>query len=206
LLSTIQDVQARAVERMAIRRDVLGSSMSGVSCPEDTIACRSSASDTRRESRTNMSGAAPAFAAARGLQSRINMGIAIRPSSGVGGIVKGDSWLDALTKLVPGEVIIGFTGALQVGGVEEDRNAHLAILIIFTCLAPLVLWWSARRAQTDVHWLQYVIRTGAFVLYGLGSDHLLIKMLGGMHWIPGVGAFVVALLAALVLAPPGTQS
>jgi hypothetical protein len=114
-----------------------------------------------------------------------------------------DSWLDALAKLIPGEVIIAFTAALQVSGVGDSRSAHLAILVVFAALCPVVLWASSRRAGVVAHWLQYAVRTIAFVLYGLDGDHVLLTWLDNLAWIPGVGAVVVAVLAALVLSPPG---
>jgi hypothetical protein len=116
-----------------------------------------------------------------------------------------DSWLDALVKLIPGEVIIAFTAALQVSGVGDSRSAHLAILMVFAALCPIVLWASSRRAGIAAHWLQYAVRSIAFVLYGFGSDHVLLSWLNTLAWIPGVGALVIAVLAALVLSPPGTQ-
>lgn len=121
-------------------------------------------------------------------------------------MVRSDSWLDALTKLVPGEVIVGYTGALQVNGVADDSVAHLTILVLFTCLAPVVLWRSARQVHSDVPWLQYTVRTLAFVLYALGSDRFFMESLGHLQWIPGVGAFAVVLLAALVIVPPGAHA
>jgi hypothetical protein len=56
-----------------------------------------------------------------------------------------------------------------------------------------------------VHWLQYVVRSAAFVLFALGSDGVLMVWLDSLAWIPGVGALVVAVLAALVLSPPGAH-
>ena len=116
-----------------------------------------------------------------------------------------DNWLDALAKLIPGEVMIAFTAALQLDGVGDQRSAHLAILVLFAALCPIALWASARRAAVGAHWLQYVVRTAAFALYGLGADHVLLAWLGDLAWVPGVGALVVAVLAALVLSPPGAR-
>jgi hypothetical protein len=133
------------------------------------------------------------------------MGIPIRKNSSEGGTVRGDSWFDALAKLIPGELIVAYAGALHVEGVANSRTAHLTILVAFTCLSPLVLAWSGKRAHTRPDWLQYVVRTIAFVLYALGSDADLVRWLAMPSWIPGVGAFVIALLAAFVLAPPGAD-
>jgi hypothetical protein len=116
-----------------------------------------------------------------------------------------DSWLDALAKLIPGEMIIAFTAALHVPGVGNERLTHLTILVVFTALIPVVLWTSVRRAGVGAHWLQYAVRSTAFVLYGFGSDVVLMSWLDKLEWIPGVGALVVAVLAALVLSPPGAQ-
>jgi hypothetical protein len=116
-----------------------------------------------------------------------------------------DSWLDTLAKLVPGEVIIAFTAALHVSGVGEVVSTHLAIVAVFAALCPIVLWASVRRAGVQAPWLQYVVRSTAFVLFGLGSDRVLMAWLDQLQWIPGVGALVVAALAALVLSPPGAQ-
>jgi hypothetical protein len=116
-----------------------------------------------------------------------------------------DSWLDALAKLIPGEVIIAFTAALHVSGVGDVVGTHLAIVGVFAALCPVVLWASVRRTGSGAPWLQYVVRSTAFVLYGLASDRVLMDWLGQLQWIPGVGALVVAVLAALVLSPPGAQ-
>jgi len=114
-----------------------------------------------------------------------------------------DSWLDALAKLVPGEVIVAFTAALQLPGVGDGLAAHLTILIVFAALVPAALWRSAQRAATVAPVLQYVVRTAMFVLYGFGSDRVLGAWLGGLSWLPGVGGIAIALFAALVLVPPG---
>lgn len=116
-----------------------------------------------------------------------------------------DSWLDALAKLIPGEVIISFTAALHVSGVGDVVSTHLAIVAVFAALCPVVLWASARRTGAAAPWLQYVVRSAAFVLYGLASDRVLMDWLDPLRWIPGVGALVVAVLAALVLSPPGAH-
>jgi hypothetical protein len=116
-----------------------------------------------------------------------------------------DSWVDALAKLIPGEVIVAFTAALQVSGVGNGIVSHVAILVVFASLCPLVLWISAMRAAMKAPWLQYVVRTLAFALYGLGSDPVLMVRLDKLQRIPPVGALVVAVLAALVLSPPGAQ-
>lgn len=127
------------------------------------------------------------------------------PSAELAASSDGDSWLDALVKLIPGEIIVAFTAALRMPGVGDAWGAHVAILVILTAMAPLVLWSSVRRAGTHAHWLQYVVRSAAFVLYGVGSDPVLLQRLGPLQWILQVGALLVPILAALVLCPPGTQ-
>lgn len=114
-----------------------------------------------------------------------------------------DSWLDALTKLLPGEVIAAFTAALQIDGVGGSRVAQLVILLVLAPFAALVLYISVRGTATSVHPLQYVVRVAAFLLYGLASSPALMAWLDGLRWIPGVGALVVALLASFVISPPG---
>jgi len=116
-----------------------------------------------------------------------------------------DSWLDGLAKLVPGEVIVAFTLATQVPGVANTACAHLVILIVLAALVPLVLWSSAKRAGVAAPFLQYTVRTLAFLLYGSGTDAVLMRSLDQLTWILQVGALVVAALAALILSPPGTQ-
>lgn len=95
---------------------------------------------------------------------------------------------------------------LRVPGVGDVRVAHVAILVVMTAMVPLVLWSSSRRAGIRAHWLQYVVRSAAFLLYGGGSDPVLLQWLGTQQWIVQVGALLVPLLAALVLCPPGAQS
>jgi hypothetical protein len=114
-----------------------------------------------------------------------------------------DSWLDTLAKLVPGEIMVGFAAARQVPGVGDQLTAHLAILIVFATLVPVALRHSARRAGITAPGLQYVIRTASFVLYGLGSDRVLVAWLGDISWLPTIGGVAIALFAALVLVPPG---
>jgi hypothetical protein len=119
-----------------------------------------------------------------------------------------DSWLDALSKLVPGEVIVAFTAALQLPSIGDQLTPHLAILILFAALVPAALWRSARRAGTAAPLLQYVVRTAMFVLYGLGTDSFLAQQLNDLRlsWIPGVVGIALALFAALVLSPPGAAA
>lgn len=119
------------------------------------------------------------------------------------GTPRPDDWLDALAKLVPGEVILAFHAALRVIGVGASTGAHIAILVIFTSIVPVLLWESARKSGARAPWLQYVVRTLAFALYGFGSDLVLDATLRPVDWM--VGALVIALLTALVLSPPGAQ-
>ncbi|MBK7079110.1 MAG: hypothetical protein IPH44_43275 [Myxococcales bacterium] len=112
-----------------------------------------------------------------------------------------DGFLDSLAKLVPGEVLAGYVAALQAPGVGDHRAVHLGILVVFTALAPLVLWASARRSG-GAHWLQYVVRTAAFVLVAAGGDPVLLAWLDGLRFVPSVGAIVIVTLAAVILAPP----
>lgn len=116
-----------------------------------------------------------------------------------------DGFLDSLAKLVPGEVLAGYVAALQAPGVDDHRGVHLAILAVFTALAPLVLWASARRSG-GAHWLQYAVRTAAFVLVAAGGDPVLLAWLDGLRFIPSVGAIVVVTLAAVILAPPSSAA
>ncbi len=131
-----------------------------------------------------------------------SMGVAIRQAQHEALVPARDSWLDALTKLVPGEVIAAYTAVLQIEGVEESSFAQVAIVAALSPLAPLVLFASARRSRASVHPLQYVVRTLAFVLYALARSPGLLDPSGGLQWIAGAGMFVVSLLAALVIAPP----
>jgi hypothetical protein len=112
-----------------------------------------------------------------------------------------DGFLDSLAKLVPGEVLAGYVAALQAPGVGGQRAVHLSILVVFTALAPLVLWASARRAG-GAHWLQYAVRTAAFVLVAAGGDPVLLAWLDRLRFLPSVGAIVIVTLAAVILAPP----
>lgn len=114
-----------------------------------------------------------------------------------------DGFLDSLAKLVPGEVLAGYVAALQAPGVDDHRSVHLGLLAVFTALAPLVLWASARRSG-GAHWLQYAVRTAAFVLVAAGGDPVLLAWLDGLRFIPSVGAIVVVTLAAVILAPPSS--
>lgn len=114
-----------------------------------------------------------------------------------------DNWFTALTKLIPGESIVAFHAALLIPGVAQDRAAHLTILILLTAMVPVVLWASGRQGGTKAPWLQYLVRPAAFLMYGLSSDAVFTEWLDHLSWIPGVGGLVIALLAALMLSPPG---
>lgn len=132
------------------------------------------------------------------------------PAGGSGDDLKGkrsppDGFLDSVAKLVPGEVLASFWAALQAPGVDGHRSHHLAILLVFAALTPVVLFASARRANARVHWLQYVVRTTAFVLVAVGGDTVLLAWLGGLRWIPSVGALSIIILAAAILAPAGPK-
>lgn len=116
-----------------------------------------------------------------------------------------DGFLDSVAKLVPGEVLVGFVAALEAPGVGDDFTYHFAILVVFAALAPVVLFASSRRAGGRAHWLQYVVRTAAFVLVGVGGDPVLLDWLDGLRWIPSVGAAVIVILAAAILAPPAAR-
>lgn len=118
-----------------------------------------------------------------------------------------DRWWDAVAKLVPGEVLLGYAVALQLPGVAGSRDAHLAILVGLALVTPAALWASARHARRRAPWLQYVVRTLALVLLGLsfGDEHALSGCLGTLRWVPAPAALAVVVLAALVLVPPGAQ-
>lgn len=117
----------------------------------------------------------------------------------------GDRWLDAVGKLIPGEVIIAFTTARQLPGLDDDRSTHLVILIACAALCPLVLWAAARAAGLSAHWLQYLVRSGVFALYALADDTVLLTRMNEIAWLPALGAPLLVVLSALVLAPPGVQ-
>jgi hypothetical protein len=131
---------------------------------------------------------------------------ASRGTSPVGqGASRPDGWLDALAKLVPGEAIVAYHAALRVPGDGTSMGIRVAILVALTVAVPVLLWTSARRTGITAPWLQYAVRPLTFALYGFGSDDVLGARLGTVGWIPKAGALVIALLAALVLSPPGAQ-
>lgn len=94
---------------------------------------------------------------------------------------------------------MAYHAALRVSGGGTSARGRAAILVALTVVVPVLLWTSARRAGTTAPWLQYAVRPLTFALYGFGS-HAVLETVG---WIPEVGALVIALLAALVLSPPG---
>ena len=131
------------------------------------------------------------------------MGVAIRQEPGTSSqAAPPDTWLDALTKLLPGEAIAAFTAALQFDDVDGSRVAQLVILVVLAPFAALVPYLSVRGTSARVHPLQYLVRVAAFVLYALASSPALMSLLGGMRWIPGVGVLVISLLSSFVIAPP----
>jgi hypothetical protein len=125
------------------------------------------------------------------------MGIAITERRGG----EADGYLDAVAKLVPGEALIGYLAALQLPVFATRGVAHLALLVAFAAATPFALWLSARRERTAVHWLQYVVRTGCFVLVAACVDERLRVLLNGLRWLPAIAAPVVVLLTAVILAP-----
>jgi hypothetical protein len=116
-----------------------------------------------------------------------------------------DRWLDVLAKLIPGEVVIAFTVAGRLARISDDRGVHLGLVLAGAALCPIVLWAAAKGTGFAAHWLQYVVRSSVFLLYGLGHDPVLTAWLGDLEWLAVLGAPVIAVLSALVLAPPGAR-
>jgi hypothetical protein len=104
-----------------------------------------------------------------------------------------DGWLDALAKLVPGEVVLVQAAMLQL---PTSDGVRLAVTVALAALVPVTVWWSARRAGVPAPVLQYVIRTATFALYSLAE----------LSWVASVGAVAIAMLAAFALVPPGAAA
>jgi hypothetical protein len=119
------------------------------------------------------------------------------------GTALGGGWPEALAKLVPGEIIVAFAAALDIPGLPDRAGVHLVILGVSAVLTPVVLWASSRHASEKAPWLQHVVRATTLVLFGLGADKTLHEGLGDYRFVPHLGALVVAILGALILAPPG---
>jgi hypothetical protein len=126
------------------------------------------------------------------------MSIVIRESHDTN--ARPDGYLDALAKLVPGEVIAGYTAALQLRGVETVLQQWI-IAAVFTALTPTLLYLAARRNPTQPEPFQYIMRTMAFVLVAMGSNETLLSSMRDLQWIPGVGVLVVSALAAYIATP-----
>lgn len=116
-----------------------------------------------------------------------------------------DSYLDAVAKLVPGEVLVAYFAALRVPGIGGERVYHLALLVVLAALSPALLALSARRIRSSAPWLQYVVRAASFTLVATSADPVLALWPSRLQWVASVGCLAVILLAAAILAPPSTQ-
>jgi hypothetical protein len=128
------------------------------------------------------------------------MGIVIRQQSTPS--AKRDGYLDSLSKLIPGEALVGYTTALQLAELGEDLRSRAILLSLFAALTPLLLFLSARRAGTPATLLQYAVRTAAFVITALKIDEVIAPAMGDLRWIPSVGGIVVLALATYLVTPP----
>lgn len=114
-----------------------------------------------------------------------------------------DGTIDALVKLVPGEIIALHVALLQTPRLPGDANVHVGIVAVLAFLTAFVLWWSSRASdgspRTPVPALQYVLRPAAFVLVALSTDHVLVTAIGDAQWIPAVFGILLAFFGALLL-------
>lgn len=112
-----------------------------------------------------------------------------------------DGMLDMLAKLIPGEVLVGYTAALVAVG-DAARGVHVALLVGFAALAPVILYVSARRARDRAAPLQYAVRALTLVLWACAIDPVLLDLVGTPRWMLAGGAAAVPVLAAVVLTGP----
>jgi hypothetical protein len=108
-----------------------------------------------------------------------------------------DNWLDALSKLISGEMLVAFDVTRHAPGLSTNEANRIVMVGIFAALIPLLLWLSARRTQTSTPSLQYLVRTASFMLIAV-ADAIPTRH----SWTLVSAGFGLAVLASFVLSPP----
>ncbi|HEY4240526.1 MAG TPA: hypothetical protein VGM88_11960 [Kofleriaceae bacterium] len=75
--------------------------------------------------------------------------------------------LDRLLKLIPTEILAIYTAAAPSVQRAGWTRLHVGLLVAGVLLAPLVLFLDGRATGEPAPWPQYVVRTVAFVGWGL---------------------------------------
>ena len=119
-----------------------------------------------------------------------------------------DNWGDAITKLIPIEVVAGYLAAVQiVTGLESSTSVAVAQWILFgvgmvaTVLYMLATWDpdpAVRRADLKSAWPQLFIALAAFVVwaFAIGSPFGLLAWYES--WMGGLALIAGALLLAAI--------
>jgi hypothetical protein len=115
---------------------------------------------------------------------------------------KKDGYLDSLSKLIPGEVLVGYTTSLQFADLGDDLLSHAILLALFSALTPAILFASAWRSKSSAPLLQYIVRTAAFVVTALKLDEVVASELGTLRWLPSAGGIVILALATYLVTSP----
>jgi hypothetical protein len=76
-----------------------------------------------------------------------------------------ESQLERLIKLVPADVVALYIPAIGLGTMTTWPYYALVVTIGATVLVPVLLYLDARSAKQRVPYLQYAVRTAAFILW-----------------------------------------
>jgi hypothetical protein len=119
-----------------------------------------------------------------------------------------DNWADAITKLIPIEVVAGYLAAVQImNGLELTSSVAAAQWILFgigllaTLLYMLATWDpdpAVRKADLQHAWPQLLIALGAFVVwaFAIGSPFGILAWYES--WMGGLALIAGALLLAAI--------
>jgi hypothetical protein len=119
-----------------------------------------------------------------------------------------DNWGDAITKLIPIEVVAGYLAAVQiVTGLESSASVSVAQWILFgvgmvaTILYMLATWDpdpAVRRADLVSAWPQLFISLAAFVAWAFAIGAPFGLFAWYESWMGGLALIAGALLLAAI--------
>ncbi|HET9622779.1 MAG TPA: hypothetical protein VFP84_15505 [Kofleriaceae bacterium] len=111
-----------------------------------------------------------------------------------------ETYLDALLKLVPSEVLTFYTAAVPI--VREHAWPAFSLFVFGLVLTPVVLFLDGRSSGQRARWPQYVIRTLAFVAWSNAVSNpfqVFGAALEGLSWLRSLSVLLVPLLGTLLI-------
>ena len=127
-----------------------------------------------------------------------------------------DGWGEAVTKLIPVEVVAAYLAAVQIlSGIELNQSVEIAQWILFavgmvaTVLYMLATWDTdpvIRREELRYAWPQLLIAIGAFAVWAFAVGTPFGLFAWYAEWMGGLALIVGALLLAAINKLLGTWS